>query len=984
MYRLGIETASGVEERSLIRPSADDPKIANTAILRAGFEPSEWWMLVDGRTYKRMVLSSNKHYLTLPLVAGPGLKQVYPNGPNDLPAIITYQNLVFVGASSIDESGKNGFQSLSESLAVNDAQKILLKMSDLRHVFKTQTTVNKSYNLLERVEYDSAADTQALRFYEHSTNSGTRWTWQTVLDDLVSLLPDAYTLVGGSVTPLDTTHFAQAPVEPEEGEGTAGGVNKDQLWRGPINLRFYGVSVWEAICQVLHATGNTICPKEDGTFLVVPCGAATNHANPKTLTEVLNGDSDRFPGSDTDAGKIAASARLLSAINRRRSYPVPEKYVVFFQRTRPQVGGSSDPKSPQEIHDKGPYSVEITTSERLIDLDSRGISLIPYASVRTGTKQPLHATGFAWWRAYESGFTNKGDTLAQELAEELVDRKLQAELGDQFSVELAMFPPYFADVDFPRIDLDFGRRPRTVFHGTHNPYQTLDDYRPAQDELVNWLVELPEARWAMVESSSSVAKYAVGTGPAVYRNRGDAEGASWQSLGTISFLNATEETIGVGKRFRVDYDYWSDIWVAAAAPASSNDAGGGGGGEDHPHFVAVAYEAADPTDPYITINSFVREYIGMDPLGAPPVVVGNPHGLKVPEGVGILCTPWNQPAILDWAPSTAYTAGDKRKADRSDIAGTLVEIYTSNSSRTSFAGTFNASEAANWTKIGAYEADAAWKAVMVEGSGDHLLIAKVTSGFVSLTSSFGVDDVSVLVGPPLAVGVTDALDNGFAPEIDDLVFLKPTGIPDEWKIVYVITASNGSDNTKVVRIKSNTMSSVSAGDDALSVATISGVGKVFKADLLTWSGTAWSVGAEVRVLLSPAKAGSTPKANHHQVLLSQFIGVRTESSVDYDLYAAGESGASGAVTPCWITTGAAKATTSGTTITCTTATVYLDTIGSSDAQRVPASAGETAYWDDPASAIQIASGKARRGYVVRTSLGTLDILWVGCKEYTWS
>lgn len=93
---------------------------------------------------------------------------------------------------------------------------------------------------------------------------------------------------------------------------------------------------------------------------------------------------------------------------------------------------------------------------------------------------------------------------------------------------------------------------------------------------------------------------------------------------------------------------------------------------------------------------------------------------------------------------------------------------------------------------------------------------------------------------------------------------------------------------------------------------------------------------------------------------------------------------SGGVTPCWITTAAIAAPESGGDITAQEVTVYLDTLGATAADRVAGTSPLTAYWDNPDDPINITSGKARRGMVALTTLGTLDVLWASCDERTFT
>lgn len=267
------------------------------------------------------------------------------------------------------------------------------------------------------------------------------------------------------------------------------------------------------------------------------------------------------------------------------------------------------------------------------------------------------------------------------------------------------------------------------------------------------------------------------------------------------------------------------------------------------------------------------------------------------------------------------------------------------------------------------------------GGNEQLAIAQL-NGTLSGGATATIDNFRVLSGAapdPLPTVAQNTYALSGADNTYGLLRLVGT----DWVLVALMTGSGGADETRVVRVLSDTMSPPAAGTDAIAVATIGG-GKVFKAELVSWSGSAWVAGAAIRVLVSPAKAGETPKANHLQVLLGQLIGTRTESSVDYALYSATEAAAGGAssLTPCWVVGSCAAASRSGRTITATTIDVYLET-GSGAATTV-AEEPTTAYWNSVSHGITIPSSKSRQGYVATTALGRLDLLWIECDDVNWS
>jgi hypothetical protein len=172
-----------------------------------------------------------------------------------------------------------------------------------------------------------------------------------------------------------------------------------------------------------------------------------------------------------------------------------------------------------------------------------------------------------------------------------------------------------------------------------------------------------------------------------------------------------------------------------------------------------------------------------------------------------------------------------------------------------------------------------------------LAVAQLNGNLTGGASTGVIDNFRSLTGGSPSSAPTIATNtHSLSGDDNATVLLRYTG--SVWVVSAILGGGGGSDDTKVVRIKSDTMSPT-IGDEAIATATLSGIGKVYKAVLLSWSGSAWTEGTNIRVLVSPAKAGATPTANHNQVLLGQLVGTRTESSVDYALYGATEAAAGG-------------------------------------------------------------------------------------------
>lgn len=84
-------------------------------------------------------------------------------------------------------------------------------------------------------------------------NSRIPWTWQEIVDEIAKSLPE----------------YDFRATNPSEGEPKA--LNSDNVvfpTEDPQNLRFIGMGVWDALCEILHQTGNTIWRDFNGSWYI--------------------------------------------------------------------------------------------------------------------------------------------------------------------------------------------------------------------------------------------------------------------------------------------------------------------------------------------------------------------------------------------------------------------------------------------------------------------------------------------------------------------------------------------------------------------------------------------------------------------------------------------------------------------------------------------------------------------------------------------
>lgn len=141
------------------------------------------------------------------------------------------ENLVVVQAEAIYAAG-----------AITPETAYLVHLAD-RRLLMFQSSVDTDYNVISP---------DGVNFFDDSLNSSVEWTWQQLLDDLWNSIPTSLR-VNSSAPQLSTdTNVAF------------------ELTDNPENLRFHGISAWEAINIVLDRLNFTARVQHDGNIQYIP------------------------------------------------------------------------------------------------------------------------------------------------------------------------------------------------------------------------------------------------------------------------------------------------------------------------------------------------------------------------------------------------------------------------------------------------------------------------------------------------------------------------------------------------------------------------------------------------------------------------------------------------------------------------------------------------------------------------------------------
>lgn len=394
------------------------PAYANSIVLRAGFVPSDYWLLLSARAVNAIKASDLTNQLRLPDLVGKTLDQTgtieeeeYEENGQTLTRQIfvatprIFHNLQLVAADSIDPSN------------VDHADQVFLcRFQDARNAFK-RIPIDRGYNVLESVHQDpNRLPIREFRYHPATLNAGNPWTWKAVLSDLINRLPKLKNSAGQDVDPINIDGIAlkngdegtvnetmvggfvspdRRLLEPNEPYPILTGGADNRLPRYPIDLKFYGSDVGSAINYVLAITGHTLAVTDENTFVVVSvheersvvsrltsdgyvedtyegqnAQGQTVSIDPEVLKDLVSG---RLP-EDTAGAANPQQSRALNAtpyvnkISAKLRKPLPKTYRVLFRTTSVPPLPDNSPV-PQDIYDyAGPYfTVEVDTLTALTD-----------------------------------------------------------------------------------------------------------------------------------------------------------------------------------------------------------------------------------------------------------------------------------------------------------------------------------------------------------------------------------------------------------------------------------------------------------------------------------------------------------------------------------------------------------------------------------------------------------------------------------------
>lgn len=193
--------------------------------------------------------------------------------------------------------------------------------------------LNKQYNT-RAPGWGGAAG--ASIYYADSLNTGSAWTWQTLLNDIWSLM---------------ATQLGTAPTLPFTPDGT------------PEGWRFVGIPAWKALCQILWRVGCAVradLTQATGQYSYVRVGAA-------------DAVHDLLESQTTAASRLIGDDEIIEGVRGR----VPAGVRVFFHRLTEHYGTEET-----TARDTGQW---ITTPVYSVDVAAPSTVL----GAETGTNHPL-------------------------------------------------------------------------------------------------------------------------------------------------------------------------------------------------------------------------------------------------------------------------------------------------------------------------------------------------------------------------------------------------------------------------------------------------------------------------------------------------------------------------------------------------------------------------------------------------------------------
>lgn len=283
-YSVGVNAAASmplVDRRDLAenrvrftRNYVPELDYANSLYVPIGREPTRGWILVRSQDYKLLNRTGSLYNTTYQL----NIDECYPGGNK-----LTFQNLFIVQARCVSMG------------IVNDPNAIyLVELTDARGIYSNKWfkyPTNSYYNM-PAVAYPNGT------FYSASRNSGSDWTWSTLIGNLWGQMTKLGTYPGLPSTPMGT----------------------------PENFILPGVSAWDALNDILDLLGFAIAvnPVSATPYTIVSLGAA-DATFTAAQTKYLKRMEDDLAWIDTGSGRVPGSVTVY--FHRRNTYYGTEETV---------------------------------------------------------------------------------------------------------------------------------------------------------------------------------------------------------------------------------------------------------------------------------------------------------------------------------------------------------------------------------------------------------------------------------------------------------------------------------------------------------------------------------------------------------------------------------------------------------------------------------------------------------------------------------
>lgn len=438
------------------------------------------------------------------------------------PGTVTVSKLTIIDAVALTSDS---------TLATNTV--MLVRVEDLRYLAK-QATVAKNYNIRTPTndptnnEYAYGDNTA---YYAASLNSGSAWTWATLVADLWALLPSAVGSLDTSAASFPTTS-------------------------NPEGYHFWGMCAWEALQRVLTDCEHNLTLDTDGTFYVRDATAAvTTHAAKRA--QILDWMLEDNQSIESDPSNYPAQVDII----------YPSRNWAFENSTDPNELTSSDYWLQRPV-----YTVSKTTT---------GLTGYSSASVVTGTKAHVHHPLLALYD--EAGTLLNSSTLATQ-ATERATRVLDAITNSEGNLHETYLGVHYFTPNNDLTAISWYQGERGIYTEVLLRARDWDEYSsPGELRGVRPEHEYPGPpdlgrphstvlRWAVVELTEDLDANSVAVANVQYGSR-SAGSITWADTGLPHQIEVYEIAGGMASSGDVGLVLWHEqtqAWVTVAFQGSSS------------------------------------------------------------------------------------------------------------------------------------------------------------------------------------------------------------------------------------------------------------------------------------------------------------------------------------------------------------------------------------------------------------------------------